>query len=145
MSSFFSKIESFFKKVFGSVAWQQTASAVLTLILPLLKTVLTLVVGEGAADAVTAIVNEVISDLGTVSVLITQSQGDPSVIGTIGNLLNAVVSNLTALLSAGHIKDTATLSKVTAIVNTVVGEAGAILKVLPTPPPVRDPANPLAA
>jgi hypothetical protein len=125
--SFFSKIESFLKKVFGSAKWENIARATLTVVAPLTETIVGLVAGEPAAAALGALINQIQSDLGVAATVIGQADQTPTLTGA----LTAVQSNLQAILTAGHITDPTTLQKVTAVVNTVAGEIEAVQKTLP--------------
>jgi hypothetical protein len=125
--SFFSKVEAWLKKVFGSPKWENTARATLTIVAPLTETIVGLVAGEPAAAAVGAIINVVQSDLGVAATVIGQADATP----TLDGALSAITTNLQALLTAGHISNPTTQTKVTAIVNTIVGEVEAIQKTLP--------------
>jgi len=125
--SFFSKVEAFLKKVFGSAKFENTARAALTIVAPLTETIVGLVAGEPAAAAVGAIINQVQSDLGVAATVIGEADQTP----TLDGALSAVTSNLQTLLTAGHISDPTTLAKVTTVVNTIVGEVEAIQKTLP--------------
>lgn len=126
--SFFSKIESWFTKIYGKApTWEKTASATLTVAAPLVETIVTLVAGEPTAAAVGVVVSQVQSDVAAVAALISTAGPAPS----ISSILNAITGNLKALLTAGDIKDATTLTKVESVVNLVVGEFEAILKVVP--------------
>jgi hypothetical protein len=125
--SIFGKIESWFKKVFSTTTWEQKAKATLTVIAPLLETIVALSAGEPAAATVASIIAEVQSDLGAAAALIGQAGSTP----TLRSVLESVKSNLQSLLTAGHIKNPETQTKVTAAVNTIVGELEAVLSIVP--------------
>lgn len=129
--SFFSKIESFFKKFFTNTTWEQKVSAGIAITAPGLQTLIALTAGQENADQVASIVKEVQTDLATLSALLSQAQAGQDVHQTIINILEAVKNNLSDLLAAGHIKDQDTLTKVTAIVNGVIGEIEAVLPLVP--------------
>jgi hypothetical protein len=130
--SFFASAEDWFEKIFGHTTWQQTASTTIALSAPLVESLVAVTAGEADSAKVQEVVNEVQTDLATVAQLIKQSQGGTNTFQTIANILNSVKNNLSGLLAAGHIKDQATLEKVTGIVNTVLGELVAILGSIPT-------------
>jgi len=130
--SFFSKIESFFEKFVHNTTWEQKVSAGIGLAAPGLESIVALTAGESDASEIQSVVSEVQTDLATVAGFLAQSQGGASVVSTLTTVLNAVKSNLGALLTAGHIKDAETLTKVTAIVNGVIDEVEAILPLIPT-------------
>lgn len=137
MGKFFKSIGSAFQKLFSHApSWSQTASTTLTLATPMLDTALSLVEGPNVASDAVNIIGEVKSDLAAASTLIAQSHSatDPGVVSQIKAALGSVSANLSTLLAAGHIKDEATLSKVTIAVNAFTGELSAILSVLPQAP-----------
>jgi len=126
--SWFTKVENEFKKLFSKVpTWQQTASGAITITAPLLEELIAQTAGESTAAEVTSVINEVQTDLATVSALI---KGTGST-ATLSGVLESIKTNLSGLLTAGHIKDAATLTKVTGIVNTVIAEVEAIASVVP--------------
>lgn len=127
MKTFFSKIEAFFKKVFGSTNWERTASATLTVIAPLLTTVITLTAGEPAAAAVSAVITDVQNDLAAASALIGAADSNPTLTG----IFSAITTNLNGLLSAAEIKNPTTQEQVNSVVGTVLGEIEAIVSVIP--------------
>lgn len=134
--SFFSGIEKFFKKVFGSTTWEKTASTTLALIGPLTEEIVTIAAGEAAGVEVTSIVREVQSDLALVAGVVSGgSPASPSLLNAASSSLQSVKSNLSGLLAAGHIKDPAKLQQVTGIVNTIIGEVSAILSAMPQAAP----------
>jgi len=147
LGSFFSKIKAFFEKLFESGNWERTVSSVITVIAPLVESIVALTAGEAASSEVQGVVNQVLSDLAAVQALATSAT--PATGATtyqqIGTVLSGIKTNLASLLAAGHIKDTATLTKVTAIVDTVVNECEAILSELPTAPAPAPPATPAPA
>lgn len=122
-----SKIEVIFTKLFGSApAVLQTVSATLTVVAPLVESILALTGNEAAAATILVVVSQVESDITAVDALVQSTGATP----TLTSVLTAIVSNLKTLLTAGDIKDAATLSKVTAIVDTIVAEFEAILSAL---------------
>jgi hypothetical protein len=133
--SLFASIENEFKKIFGSTKWEMTAETALTLISPLLTTVIALTAGEPAAAAVGAILAKIQSSLAAaIKVLGDVKAGNAtstSAVATLSATLSSVQADLKTLLTAGQIKDPTTQAKVTAVVNTVVGEVQAVLAVIP--------------
>ena len=135
--SFFSKIEAAFKKVFGSSKWEQTAETTLTLVAPLLETLLALTAGAPAATAVGVVIAKIQMGLATAAKLSSDIKA-----GTVSSangaqqlsaMLAAVQADLGTLLTATQIKDQTTQAKVTAIVDSISGEVQAIIAALPTP------------
>jgi hypothetical protein len=136
MSSFFSKVAHVFGNIFSKApSVLQTARSVIGFVGPLVTGILPLVGGEEYAAETGKIIAEIESDLATAGTLISQAHGAPSTdaLTTISNSLVAANNNLGALLSAGHIKDPATVAKVTAVVNTVTGELQAVVGLLAKP------------
>jgi len=128
--SFFGSIGKFFKKAFGSEqTWERIASTALTVVAPLTETIVGLTAGEPAGAAVAAIMTEIQNDLAAVNAVVNTAGGSSA---TVESTLKSVIANLQSLLTAGHIKDPATLSKVTVIVNTLTAEIEAILQAMPT-------------
>jgi hypothetical protein len=124
----FSSIEAWFKKVFTNApSWDKIASATLTVVAPLVETVVALTAGEPASAAIAVIVGKIQSDLGAATALIESATASP----TLTTILNAVKANLSALLVAGQISDPKTVAEVTSIVNTVIAEIEAISSVVP--------------
>ena len=129
--SWFSKVVTWFEHL-GHSNWEQSASTTLKLVAPLTETIVTEAAGEADADKVQSLVTEVQSDLAVAATLISGADAPGASAGTqITTALNSVTANLGGLLSAGHIKNPATLTKVTSIVKTVVGEVEAILSAMP--------------
>lgn len=126
--SLFSKIGSWFKKVFGHAAsWEKIASVTLTVAAPLTETIIGLTAGEPASAAVAKIISQIQNDMAAVSVTIESAGPTP----TITSFLEAIDSNAKLLLTSGDIKDPATLAKVQEVVDVITGEIAAILAVLP--------------
>ena len=124
----FGKIESLFKEVFGSAAtWEQIASTTITVVSPIVETIITLTDGEPAALAVAAIVAQIQTDMANVAKTITAAGSSPTVTTT----LNSIITNLQALLTGADIKDATTLTKVESVVKTLVAEFEAILDAIP--------------
>lgn len=127
LKSFFSEVETEFKKLFGTApAALQTASGVLTVVAPLVESIVALTGNEAAAAAISVVVGQVKADMAAVSTLIKSSGATP----TVTSVMNAIVANLKDLLTAGDIKNESTLSTVTAVVNTIVSEIEAVLAVV---------------
>jgi hypothetical protein len=130
--SFFGNAQHFFKNLFNQApSWSQTASTTLKLIAPLTGTIVELTAGDAGAAQATRVISEVQSDLAVASSLLAQSHGNPTAPDGLVNSLNAAKANLQGLLTAGHIKDPATVKKVEAAVNTISGEVDAIRSIIP--------------
>lgn len=127
--SFFSSIGNFFKKVFGSeAAWERIASATITVIAPLTETIIALTAGEPASAALAAVIEQIQNDLAAVNAVVTTA-GSSTV--DVNSLLTSIEVNLQTLLTAGQIKNPATLAQVTAIVDMLLGEIKAITSIIP--------------
>lgn len=129
--SFFSKVWSAIRTFFGSApAWTKQVSTVITLITPLLQTLVALTAGTSDADAVKKIVAEVQAGLKTLGDLVAQGQSDGTTLDKVVAILNSIASNLSALLTAGHVKNDRLRTNVEVTVQTIVGEVQAVLAVL---------------
>ncbi len=133
--SFFSEIEKVFKELFGSAKWENTASEVITVVTPLVSTILVFTAGEPAATTFNAVVLKVQNGLAAAAKVISDvsagTKPSASAASELSTILSSIQSDLGTLLAAGQIKNPATQAKVTAIVNTIIGEVEAILQVLP--------------
>ena len=133
MKSFFSKVAAFFKKALSNTQWEQTVITTLNIVGPLIQSIIAMTAGEAAAASVGAVMSEVSRDLATIMGLVqTYELGDHATIsGRITTLADEVKANLAGLLAAGHVKNDATVSKLSAIVTAVNGELDAVVKSLP--------------
>jgi hypothetical protein len=133
MKTLFSRIKEFLEKAFGSTTWERVASNTLTIVGPLLTTLITLTAGAPAAALVSGVISKVQADLQTVAGLVTavQSGNASGAAAQVQNLLSGIKTNLSSLLTAADIKDADTQAKVSAIVNTLIEEIDAILAEIP--------------
>lgn len=133
-TSFFKKVEAFFKKVFTSTKWETTASSTLLIVGPLLQTVITLLAGAPAGSAVGGILADIQTDLGAAKAFIDDANltGATSSRAAAVNLLNSVKTNLPQLLAAAEVKNSGKQAEITSIVNTITGELGEILSAAPS-------------
>jgi len=136
LKTFFEKIGAELKKLFGNTTWEKQAIATIEYVSPLLDTFLTLVAGAPVATAVQGIINQLQTDLATVSTVASETATAPSASGyqTAENALNSIKANAPQLLAAADIKDEKTLATATSIVDTLVSEADAVLANLPSAP-----------
>ena len=134
MKKFWDKVESAFKKLFGSTKWEQTTSSVITYVAPLLETLVALTAGGPAAALVTGIVNTVQADLTTVAAVVNGATATPPAneLAAVNQALTSIKNNLPTLLTAAEVKNSTNASKITAVVNTVIGEVEAIAENIPT-------------
>jgi hypothetical protein len=146
IGTFFHGIKSFFEKLFGSAHLGRTISGTIKIAAPLVESIVEMTAGEGASNEIKSIVNEVQGDLAAAATLATSVTAEPDSANLVKveTILNGVKSNLGAILSAGHIKNAATVDKVTNVVNLVTGEIEAILSELPTAAALA-PATPVPA
>lgn len=121
----FEDIEGWFKKVFKSApSWEVTALSAINTVAPEAELVLALV-DPAAAVIVTPIITEVQADLGTVANLL--KSGNTVNLGT---FLTAIKTNLSSLLTDGHITDAASVQKATGIVAAIIGVVDSIVSQL---------------
>jgi hypothetical protein len=114
--SIFDDIGAWFKKVFKNApSWEVTALSAINTVAPEAEIILTLV-DPAAAAIVTPVVTEVQADLGTIANLL--KSGNTVNLAT---FLTAIKSNLSNLLTEGHITDPASVTKATGIVNAIIG------------------------
>jgi len=100
---------------------------------PLAEQIYVLVTSDPADAAESAnVAAEIQSDLAAASALVAQSHNsaDATTYQKLDTILGSVKNNLQTLLTAGHIKNPATLAKVTGIANLAIGELDAILTVV---------------
>jgi hypothetical protein len=134
VKKFWNKVESAFKKLFGSTNWEKTASAVITYVAPLLELLVGLAAGGPAETLVAGIVNTVQADLATVAAVVNGATATPPAneLAAVTNALNSVKANLPALLTAVEVKNSAKSTEIASTANTIIGEVEAILANMPT-------------
>jgi hypothetical protein len=124
LKTIFESIESDFAKLFSKAPTVlQVVETDIAVVAPVVETIIALTGNEAAAAAITVVVNQVEVDLTTALTVIKTSGSSPNV----KSVLQAVVANLGSILSAGDIKDAATLAKVEAAVNLVVSELNVVI------------------
>jgi len=133
MKKFWERVEAAYKKMFGSTSWEKTASSVLTYVAPVAETLVALTAGGPAATLVAGVVAAVQNDLATVSAVVSDATATPPAneLAAATNALNSIKSNLSSLLNAADVKNSAKATEVTAAVNTVIGEVEAMLQAIP--------------
>ena len=89
-----------------------------------LKVVLTQV---GPTSDTGKVITEVLHDLSTASAVVYDAGANP----TAGSLISDIVTNLSGLLSAGHVKDAGTLATITKVVSTLSVLVSAFVNVAP--------------
>lgn len=109
-------IAGWFKKVFVKAQpWEVTALSAINVVAPEAELLLDFI-DPAAAVIATPIITEVQADLGTVANLL--KSGNTVNLGT---FLTAIKTNLSTLLTAGHITDPASVQKATGIVGAITG------------------------
>jgi hypothetical protein len=123
-------IESFFKSIFGHLAkWEPIAATAVKAAAPFTLELVTEIGGGADGAAAQSIVTEIQSDMALVyGFLNTPGTSMQKVVGT----LNTITDNLSSLLTAGHIKDQATITKVTPIVSTISAAIQTIIALIPS-------------
>src|ERR1700677_1165321 len=127
--SFFKKLEDWFKELGHAQTWEKTAVTSIKVVAPLLNTLLVLTAGEPIAAKVSDGVNQVLSDLGAASVVLSDAQTANGV--SVTSFLDSVKINLQTLLADADVKNSTKAEQVTGVLNTVIGEVEAILSAAP--------------
>ena len=123
--SFWSKVEAFFEKL-GGASFEQKVQTVSTVCAALLETAVGLVAGEPAAALVTSIVKDVQSDFAAVAAVAASATAGGTTKPTVTSILSGTQTNLGALVTSAGVKNSAKVSEVTSIINTVISEIDAI-------------------
>lgn len=110
---------------------EAVAAAVLKYAGPALQLVVTAEAGSAAGSLVGAVISEAQTDLIAASSLIYDFGANP----TATSIINAVLKNLAALLTAGHITNAGSVSTVTKVLSSL----GALAAALPVVAPVAAP------
>jgi hypothetical protein len=127
----FSKIWKFLKKVFGGApTWIEQVSNVITLITPPLKAIVTIAADADDAAQIMSITAEVTKDLRTVTSILAATKGDADAMAKVSQILAAIITNLSPLLTATHIKNEVTRSKIQAYASAIVDELNAVIEVI---------------
>jgi hypothetical protein len=108
---------------------EQVADAILTYVGPALQTIVTLEAGAPAGALVGKVIQEAQTDLTAASGAIYDFGASPSA----GSIIKGVKENLAALLTAGHISDPASVSRVKQVVGELDILVTALSKVPVTP------------
>lgn len=123
LTTFASKFEAEFAKLWAKAPQIDTVIlTTLTFVAPLIETAVGLEAGAGAGNAVTAVLNTVEQDLIAAKGLVTAVGPTPSVT----NLINGVANDLSALLTAGGVKNSTSISNITLVVKELEALAAAI-------------------
>jgi hypothetical protein len=133
IGTFFDKIGSTLKKLFGSTTWEKQVQGVITYVAPIVETIIGLM-DPAVAPLVSGIIGTVEADLATVSTVVsgaTVPAGSTSA-AAVASALNSVKTNLASLLAMAEVKNSSTSAGVTAAVNLIVNEMDAALTNLPS-------------
>jgi hypothetical protein len=128
MKSFFSKVKATLEKWFGAANLEQTASATLSVIAPLITTILTLTVGTPVAAAVGGVISQVQADLAAAHTVLTTAGSTGKV--TVTSLLAAVQTNLKTLLADADVKNSVVFNEVSTAANLIISELEAVIAAL---------------
>lgn len=124
----------------GVAQWVKTAQQILPVVLPMITNLVTAVsllegktVSPADFRAISSTASQVSGDLNLVGQLVNQYEGskDTTTVDKINSTLADVNAHLSALLTAVHISDPATVEKVTAIVTLIDTEVNSIEQILP--------------
>lgn len=131
IKTFFEHIGDFLKEHLGSAAsFEQTAATALSVVKPLLNSLLELVAGDAVEAKVSNAVGQAITDLNNTQALLNGAEAgaaDHSLTGFLGS----IQTNLSTLLADSDIKNSAKAAQITAIVSTVIGEVEAVSAAVP--------------
>jgi hypothetical protein len=129
VKTFASKVEAGLKKLFGEMPKiEQIIASVLTVVAPLLQTLVALV-DPVAAPATAAILAEIKTDLATAytASVAVNTIADSS---SIKSALTNIQSNLPALLAAAKVENVGVVSQIEGFVNAITPELEAVLTAL---------------
>ncbi len=121
---FFGRVRTELKKLFTHVpGWEASASATLTYVAPMVEAVVTLA-DPGAAPLVDALIEKVQSAMAAAAVVIKAAGPAPTLV----TYLNAINGDIAQITSVAGLKDPASITKMTALLDTITGEVNAILE-----------------
>lgn len=136
LGSFFHRVGSAFKKLFGSIpTWEKTAQSVITFVAPVLEIIIQHAAGTGAETTVANVIGTVQSDLATISAVVEGGQTDQHGTAVVVSSLNSIKANISGILQLAEIKNSSKQAEITSAVNLIVGEADAILGAIPQSAP----------
>ena len=127
------KIKLFFEHLgdfFGKTSnFEKKAALTISVITPLLQSLIGFAAGTPAAAKVSGVVTQVTNDLNDTAAILNGAQTTGGV--TLQSLLSSVQTNLATLLTDADVKNSTNAEKITAGVNTVLGEVSAIVAAIP--------------
>jgi hypothetical protein len=122
------KAGEWFEKLFHkSAAWDKTALVAIQVVAPVVEGFLA-VTDPALVGIIQPIVEQVEQDLTLAATLIADGTANPTLTGA----LNAVKSNMSGLVGAAAVKNSASAAKITADADVVISSVEAILASLPT-------------
>jgi hypothetical protein len=131
LKSDFKKIENLFVLFFKKVpSFLQVAETDLAFVAPVINTIVTLLEGPTVDAEVAQVIATVQNDL----VLATKFVQAADTSANLSDVLNSIIANLQGLLTLAGVKNSTSVSQVTAYVTGIVGEIQAILAALPQAP-----------
>jgi len=137
MGSFFKKIGSWIKSVFTSsstVNVLKSASAIVTVLTAVSEQLVSALVDADAGDEAAAIGTEVATDLSTLASLIVAAQTSVAVSSDtkskITTICDAITAKMSNLLSMSHIKNSGTVTTITAIATSISAGIKSILSLV---------------
>lgn len=129
VKTFFEHIGEWLKDHLGDAqSVEHTAATALAVASPLLNTLLVLTLGQPIAAKVSAAVGAVQTKLANAQALLagaetTIANGSPI---TLDGLLGGIKSDLSTLLADADVKNSAKVTEITSVVNTLIGEVEAV-------------------
>jgi len=126
--TFFEKVGGWLKKLFTNTTIEHKILATVTYVAPLVEGILGFV-DPAISAVVTRVITMVEADLATVTATVDGAKVTPGTpaAATVTSALTSVKTNLTGLLADAGVKNSANFAKIQAAVNTVIGEAVAML------------------
>lgn len=130
--SFFDKVGSELKKLFGSTTWEKQAQGVITYVAPLLETVLALA-DPPLAPLFQKVINTIQADLATVSAVVSGAQvpAGSTTAATVKAALGSIQTNLSSLLADADVKNSTKATEITAAVTGITSEIDALASSMP--------------
>jgi ElaB/YqjD/DUF883 family membrane-anchored ribosome-binding protein len=133
--SFWKRVETELKNMFGSTKWEKTASGALLYFGPALELLVGLAGGGPAEALVTSVVTKAQGALASLSAVvndaITSGGASPSNLSIAMAALNSIKTNLSQLLASAEIKNAPKSAEITSAVNAIVEEVDAYVANLP--------------
>ena len=129
VKTFFERVETEFKRLFGSTKWESTTLSVINYAAPLVETLATLAAGPAAGTALTGVLNQVKAGLATVSAVVSGAitPTPANELATAKQALASVQANLNAILTDADIKNDAHFADISAVATLILNEVGTAL------------------